>query len=87
MSWVYKKMENKNPKNNFDKLKTQIELLKQRLSNMDKILNIQEDILDVTCKNTESLFKDALIPKKVSEVNDIMKNVFSKGTIPKILFK
>ena len=73
---------------NFEKIRTQIEFLKQRLNNLDKVLVIQEEVLNLINENTKSLLKDSLIPEKVcSSADEIMKNVFSKKAPPKILFR
>ena len=70
-----------------DEIKTQLELLKKRLDNIDKILNIQEETLDLLCENTEALFNDALRPSK-NEISpeEIMRNAFKSKRLPKILF-
>ena len=81
-------MDKKNTNDNFEKIKAQVELLKQRLINLDKVLNVQAEVLDLMTENTKSLLKDSLIPEKVySSTDEIMKNAFSKRKTPKILFK
>ena len=72
----------------FENIKAQLELLKQHLDNMDKILNVQEELVDLISKNTNLLPKEVLIPvENKNSVNEVMKKFFPKGQLPKILFK
>ena len=72
----------------FNKIRTQIELLKDRLNNIDKTLEVQEEVLDLLYENSKSLLHDALYTDDESiSVNEIMKRAFSGRTLPKILFK
>lgn len=80
-------MYNKNQKDNFEKIKMQLDLLKQRLNNIDITLNIQEEILGAVTQNTKILFEEALVPVSGESVEEIMKKALPKGKLPKILFK
>ncbi len=72
-----------------DNLRMQLDLLKQRLDNIDRVLNIQEEVLSLLNENTKFLYKEALVYNNVNNTstNEIMKNAFSGRKIPKILFK
>ena len=73
---------------NLEKIRTQIELLKLRLDNINKTLNFQEDILNMLTENTRLLLKKVAITSvNPNSTEEIMKKAFSKGRIPKILFK
>ena len=73
--------------NNFDKIKIQIDLLKKRLVNIDKTLNIQEEVLNTLNENTNSLLGDTQFPNKnTNSVQEVMKSAFPKRKIPRILF-
>ncbi len=74
---------------NLENIRTQIELLKQRLDNIDKSLELQEKVLDHLHKNSISLMKDAFSYRKEnhSTTNEIMKSAFTSRKLPKILFK
>ncbi|GEM_PF-2941161 len=81
-------MSNKTTDGNLEKIRTQLELLKLRLDNINKTLNFQEDILNILTENTRLLLKE--VPVTTTDPNSteaIMKKAFSKGRIPKILFK
>lgn len=73
---------------NLKNIKVQIEVLKQRLENIDKTLEVQEEVLDILQENSRTLLHDTLghWKDKVS-VERIMKDAMPKGKIPKILFK
>lgn len=72
--------------NKFIDIKTQIHIIKQRLENIDKILNLQEKTLEVIQENTRALFKEAIFEKRPNNIEDIMKSVFKKKKLPGILF-
>ena len=73
---------------NLEKIRIQIELLKQRLDNIDRTLDLQEEVLDVLDENSKSLLQDALNKNQQgNSVNEIMKSAFTRGNIPKILSK
>ena len=73
---------------NLNNIRNQIDLLKQKLDGIDKTLELQEEVLDILQENSKSLIRDALSPNKGSySVDEIMKSAFSKGKLPKILFK
>ena len=81
-------MLNKTTDGNLEKIRTQLELLKLRLDNISKTLNFQEDILNILTENTRLLMKEVTtIPVNSSSTEEIMRKAFSKGRIPKILFK
>ncbi|MBI3591653.1 MAG: hypothetical protein HY094_09800 [Candidatus Melainabacteria bacterium] len=73
---------------NLKNIRTQIELLKERLDNIDKTLNTQEEVLDLLFEDSKSLLQEASICKQDNNnVVDIMKRAFTQGKLPKILFK
>ena len=77
----------KNPStNNLEKIRTQIELLKMKLNNIDKTLCLQEKVLNLIDEKTNSLFKETKTSKTTS-AHEIMKSAFSGKNIPKILLK
>ncbi len=81
-------MANITSNKNLNNIRTQIDLLKQRLEGIDKTLELQEEILDLLHENSKSLIKDAISHNRNSSTADeIMKSAFSKGKLPKILFK
>ena len=81
-------MEKKNNNRSLERIRVQLELLKQRLENMDEILCIQEDILNLVNENTETLLKTIPVTSENNlKVYDIMKKAFKKGKMPGILFK
>ena len=74
----------------FDGIRTQLDLLKQRLDNIDRVLNIQEEVLNLLNENTKFLYKEAMAFNNVNNntpTYEIMRNAFSGRKIPKILFK
>ncbi len=71
-----------------DNIRTQIDLLKERLDNLDRVLNIQEGVLNSLNENTKFLYKEALVfNNSNNSVHEIMKKAFSSKKLPKILFK
>lgn len=76
-------MEHEN--NNLERIKLEIDLLKQRFENLDHILRTQEEMLNHLAENTKSLLKDIFSSKKDSSMEEIMKNAFSNKKMPKIL--
>lgn len=73
---------------NLEKIRFQIELLKERLDNIDKVLNVQEEAINLLQENTKSLFKEATVSyNSTDSVEEIMKSVFFKGRLPKIFNK
>ena len=60
-------------------IKAQIEALKNRLESIDKTLSLQEKLID--------LISPAFCKEESNSVEKIMKKAFSKGSLPKILFK
>ena len=74
-----------NEKNNkLENIKLQIELLKHKLDNMDKILSSQEEALNAIDKKTKTLLCESQFSPSPEE---IIKKVFPDKKIPKILFK
>ncbi len=81
-------MSHKTTDSNLEKIRSQIELLKLRLENINKTLNFQEDILNMLTENTKLLLKEATVTySNPDSTCEIMRKAFSKGKIPKILFK
>ena len=81
-------MSNSSQNESFNKIRTQIEFLKERLENIDKTLEVQEEVLDLLYENSKSLLHDALYTDdETVSVNEIMKRAFSGKALPKILFK
>lgn len=72
---------------NFESMKMQIEQMKKRLGELDRVLNVQTKAIDLLDENTSSLAREANQSKNETSVEAIMKNVFSKKTLPKILQK
>ena len=72
--------------NNLEKIKLQINLLKENLDNIDKTLNIQEEAINTLHENSKTLFVEAMTHENNS-IKQIMKTAFSKGKVPGILFK
>ena len=71
-------------KNKLENIKLQIELLKHKLNNMDKILSLQEETLNTIDEKTKSLlFESQFSPSPEEKI----KQVFSNKKIPKIVFK
>ena len=70
---------------NFERIKLEIDLLKQRFENLDHILRTQEEMVNHLAENTKSLLKDIFISKKDGSMEEIMKNAFSTKQMPKIL--
>lgn len=69
-------------------IRSQIDSLKQKLDNLDKTINVQEQILEVLNEDTKKLLPDVLRPVNNSDsVEEIMKSAFSKGKLPKSLLK
>lgn len=73
---------------NLEKIRSQIEKLKDRLDSIDKVLNIQEKAINLLQENTKTLFKEATVSYNSTDpVEEIMKSVFTRGKLPKILYK
>lgn len=70
-----------------ENIRVQIELLKNKLDNIEETLNIQEEVLDLLSRKSKSLFEDAIRETRTFNQEDIMRKAFTKGRIPKILFK
>ena len=70
--------------NKLKNIKLQIELLKHKLSNMDKILSSQEKALNTIDERAKTLILESNFSPSPEE---IIKQVFSNKKIPKILFK
>ena len=70
-------------------IKAQIEALKNRLESIDKTLSLQEKLIDLisTEPHKQLLNKPAFCKEESNSVEKIMKKAFSKGSLPKILFK
>lgn len=77
---------NNNSENNLEKIKTQISFLKEKLDNIDKTLNVQEEAINTLHENSKSLLLEAMTHEN-SSVKQIMKTAFTKGKIPDIFFK
>lgn len=76
------------PNKNLINIRNQIDLLKQKLDNIDKTLGLQEEALDLLEENSKSLIKDILpIHRNIFSTDEVMKNAFSKHKLPRILFK
>lgn len=73
--------------NKFEDIKKQINIIKAKLENIDKTLNIQEKTLDLIQENSRSLLSEAISNKKEANLEEIMKSVFKENKLPKILFK
>ncbi len=74
-----------NEHNNVEKIKSQFDQMRKRLDDLDKVLSVQERTIDYLDQKNDSLIKDANLPHKEASVEAIMKNVFAKGKLPKIL--
>lgn len=70
-----------------ENIRVQIELLKNKLDNIEKTLNVQEEVLDLLSRKSKSLFEDVIKGTHSFSQEDIMRRSFTKGRIPKILFK
>ena len=69
-------------------IKLKIELLKKRLDNIDRILTIQEEVLDLISENTKSLCIEAQESTKNFDLYEkVIRQSFTKGKIPRILYK
>ena len=76
-----------NTNKNTENIRKQIDHLKVRLNNIDKNLDTQQKALDILYENSKTLLNEAFNFKNKVSVEEIMKRVFSKGTMPKIMFK
>ena len=76
-------MENENK--NFERIRLEIDLVKQRFENIDHILKAQEEMLNHLAENTRSLLKDIFSSNKDNSIEGIMKRAFSNKQVPKIL--
>ena len=70
-----------------ENIRVQIELLKNKLDNIEETLNVQEEVLDLLYRKSKSLFEDAIKETRTFSQEDIIRRAFTKGRIPKILFK
>lgn len=70
-------------------IKAQIEALKNRLESIDKVLGLQEQLINLISTETHKRFLNnpAFCKEESNSVEKIMKKAFSKGLLPKILFK
>jgi len=73
--------------NGLERIKSQLEQMKKRLNELDNVLNVQEKAIDLLEDNNNSLAREANMTRKQVSPEVIMRNVFSKGTLPKILQK
>ena len=82
-------MISKNSDKKLENIRTKINVLKQRLENIDRTLIVQEKMLDLLNENAKLLFKEesGIKPKTNSNIEEVMKKCFTKGVLPKILFK
>ncbi len=80
-------MTSGNTNKNIEKIREQIDHLKVRLDNIDKNLDTQQEALDTLYENSKTLLNEAFNFKNKVSVEEIMKRAFSKGNIPKIIFK
>ena len=72
----------------FLKIRHELESIKLRLDNAEKTLIVQEELLDELNQNTKSLLKEAFGLKETTNLQEeIIRRQFSKGRLPKILFK
>ena len=76
---------------NLEKIKSQLDLLKVKLDNLDKTLKTQERILNLLDEDSSGFFNLLTKVEKKQEqkasIENIMKNAFSSKKLPKILFK
>ena len=79
-------MTDETPKSNYNEIKTQIEDLKTRLEKIGRLLNLQEESVNLLTENTKSLFKDTMAPNNNS-IQEIMRKSLSRGKLPNILSK
>ena len=73
---------------NLATIRSQIDLLKQKLDSIDKTLELQGEVINLLEENSKSLIKDVLPGhKNTFSTDEVMKNAFSKHRLPRILFK
>lgn len=71
-----------------EKIRSQIDQLKERLENIDKVLNVQEEAINLLHENTKALLQEATVSyNNTDSTEEIMKKFFSTGKLPKILYK
>ena len=80
-------MTNNNKETNLDKIRVQIELLKKRITNMDRTLDLQEKAIDLIDEKSKTLLREVQFSNITMPVEQIMKNAFSSKTLPKVLFR
>ena len=78
-------MTNNNSEKNLERIRVQIELLKKRINNMDRTLDIQEKAIDLIDEKSKALLREAQFSNINMSVEQIMKNAFKGKTLPKIL--
>ena len=78
-------MTNNNGERNLEKIRVQIELLKKRINNMDRTLDLQEKTIDLIDEKSKALLREVQFSNITMPVEQIMKNAFSGKTLPKIL--
>ena len=78
-------MTNNNGEKNLEKIRVQIELLKKRINNMDRTLDLQEKTIDLIDEKSKALLREVQFSNITMPVEQIMKNAFSDKTLPKIL--
>ena len=78
-------MTNNSGEKNLEKIRGQIELLKKRITNMDKTLVLQEKAIDLIDEKSKALLREAQFSDINLSVEQIMKNAFNGKTLPKIL--
>ena len=78
-------MTNNSGEKNLEKIRVQIELLKKRITNMDKTLVLQEKAIDLIDEKSKALLREAQFSDINLSVEQIMKNAFKGKTLPKIL--
>ena len=78
-------MTNNSRDKNLEKIRVQIELLKKRINNMDRTLDLQEKTIDLIDEKSKALLREVQFSNITMPVEQIMKNAFSDKTLPKIL--
>ena len=80
-------MTNNSRDKNLEKIRVQIELLKKRITNMDRTLDLQEKAIDLIDEKSKTLLREVQFSNITMPVEQIMKNAFSSKTLPKVLFR
>ena len=78
-------MTNNSGEKNLEKIRVQIELLKKRITNMDRTLVLQEKAIDLIDEKSKALLREAQFSDINLSVEQIMKNAFKGKALPKIL--